>query len=95
MCIKKQLIVLFSSPAHACSKHIQKLKIASWTDLSWALCYWQDMRYGAAYSPMGASSPALAQALASQTSEYSAKNAAARTTSRLRNVSVRVPKIPG
>ncbi|KAK9907534.1 hypothetical protein WJX75_005496 [Coccomyxa subellipsoidea] len=55
----------------------------------------QDMRYGAAYSPMGASSPALAQALASQTSENSAKTAAARTTSRLCNTSVRVPNISG
>lgn len=54
----------------------------------------QDMRYGAAYSPMGASSPALAQALASQTSEYSARTAAARTASRLRNASINVPKMP-
>ncbi|CAL8462888.1 g2422 [Coccomyxa elongata] len=54
----------------------------------------QDMRYGAAYSPMGASSPALAQALASQTSEYSAKSAAARTASRLRNASIKVPQMP-
>ncbi|BDA48117.1 probable zinc finger protein Dzip1 at N-terminal half [Coccomyxa sp. Obi] len=54
----------------------------------------QDMRYGAAYSPMGASSPALAQALASQTSEYSTKSAAARTASRLRNASISVPQLP-
>ncbi len=54
----------------------------------------QDMRYGAAYSPMGASSPALAQALASQTSEYSAKSAATRTASRLRNASINVPQMP-
>jgi hypothetical protein len=55
----------------------------------------QDMRYGPAYSPMGASSPSLAQALATQSSHFSAaKDAVERTAGRLRNVSLRVPKMP-
>lgn len=44
-----------------------------------------------AYSPMGSSSPNLAQALASQGSDLNKQSSVGRTASRLRNVSMRVP----
>ncbi len=43
------------------------------------------------YSPMGAASPSLAEALASQASDLSRQGTTGRTVSRLRNVSMRVP----
>ena len=43
------------------------------------------------YSPMGSASPSLAEALASQATDLGLQGTSGRTTSRLRNVSMRVP----